>query len=144
MIKEAVNSLIKKYGTNNPFELCDLLNIKIMYSNLGPEIKGFFQRTPNGFEIVHINSCLEEMEKKYICAHELGHAILHVDLSIVFFLENRISYKNKYETQADKFAAELLIPDNYLNIEIKNMTISQLSCYFGVNEQLIKYKFGHW
>ncbi|HGU6173229.1 TPA: ImmA/IrrE family metallo-endopeptidase, partial [Escherichia coli] len=59
-------------------------------------------------------------------------------------LENRISYKNKYETQADKFAAELLIPDNYLNIEIKNMTISQLSCYFGVNEQLIKYKFGHW
>ncbi|HGU6173174.1 TPA: ImmA/IrrE family metallo-endopeptidase, partial [Escherichia coli] len=85
MIKEAVNSLIKKYGTNNPFELCDLLNIKIMYSNLGPEIKGFFQRTPNGFEIVHINSCLEEMEKKYICAHELGHAILHVDLSIVFF-----------------------------------------------------------
>jgi Zn-dependent peptidase ImmA (M78 family) len=145
MIKDIVNGLVETYKTNNPFELCDMLNINIMYNNLGTEIKGFFQRTPNGFEIIHINSILSYANKKYICAHELGHAILHVDLSISFFIENGLNnYRNKYESQADIFAAELLIPDNYSKCDIKNMSIEQLSCYFGVNERLIKYKFGWW
>lgn len=145
MIKEVVNGLIEKYGTNNPFELCDMLNINIMYSNLGSEIKGFVQRTPNGFEIIHINSCLSRINQKYICAHELGHAILHVDLSLSFFIESGLpTYRDRYEMQADKFAAELLIPDDYPKCEIANLTAEQLSHYFGVNERLIKYKFGWW
>jgi Zn-dependent peptidase ImmA (M78 family) len=140
MIKEIVSGIIEMYGTNDPFELCDFLNIKIMQSNLGQEIKGFFQRTKNGYEILHLNSELIPDEEKYICAHELGHAILHTDLSLQFFIENKLQIKNKYEIQADKFAAELLINavDKPL---LENMTINQMSYYYKVPIELIKYKF---
>lgn len=140
MIIDVVNGLLETYGTLNPFELCDLMNIKIIYNNLGKEIKGFFQRTPNDYEIIHLNSELVPEEKKYICAHELGHAILHTDLSISFFIENTLQVKNKYEIQADKFAAELLLYDIKSNYEIEGLTISQLSVYYGVPEHIIKLK----
>lgn len=140
MIKEIVSGLVEMYGTNDPFELCDSLNIKIMRSSLGQEIKGFFQRTQNGYEILHLNNKLIPEEEKYICAHELGHAILHTNLSLQFFIENTLQIKNKYEIQADKFAAELLLNNVDLSV-IKGATIKQLSCYFKVPMELIKYKF---
>lgn len=143
LIRDIVEGLLETYGTVNPFELCCNLDIKIIKSALGNEIKGFFQRTLEGYEIIHINSEIPEEEMKYICAHELGHAILHTDISISFFIENSLQVKNKYEIQADKFAAELLL----YNIELeqcdyKEMSISQLSAYFCVPESLLIIKRG--
>lgn len=140
MVNDIVAGLIETYKTTNPFEICDYLDIKIMRSDLGNEIRGFFQRTPNGYEIIHLNNNLNEHELKYVCAHELGHAIMHTDLSIGFFIENTFQVKGKYEIQADRFAAELLLPDN-LDCECKNMSIDQLACCFNVPKQLILYKF---
>lgn len=94
-----------------------------MISDLGNEIKGFFQRTPNGFKIIHLNSTLDTKESKYILAHELGHAILHTHLSIGLFLENNLLIKNKYENEADKFAAEILIDDHI----IRDVEFSELN-----------------
>lgn len=141
MLENIITGLIEMYQTNNPFEICDFLNIKIIRSNLGSEIKGFFQRSIEGYEIIHINSELNDNESKYICAHELGHAILHTDLSLQFFIENSLLIKNKYEIQADEFASELLIPDNLESCYFENMSTEQLSCYFGVPKKLIQYKF---
>ncbi|OAA93048.1 ImmA/IrrE family metallo-endopeptidase [Clostridium coskatii] len=140
MIKTIVSRLIKTYGTNNPFELCDFLGIKIMKSDLGNEIKGFFQRTANGYSIVHLNNNLNNNEIKYVCSHELGHAVIHPDLSIRFFMINKLQVKTKYEIQADKFAAELLLP-NRLDCEYKNMNVSQLSSCFSVPKELINYRY---
>lgn len=140
MIKDIVKGLVETYGTSNPFELCSSLDIKILHSNLGHEIKGFFQRTSDDYEVLHLNTDLMPEEEKYICAHELGHAILHTDLSLQFFIENNLQVKNKFEIQADKFAAELLLND-IDELAIKDMTTEQLSCYFGVPKELIKYKF---
>lgn len=141
MIKDIVNGLFETYGTINPFELCCNLGIKVIKSNLGKEIKGFFQRTEEGYEIIHINSEIPEEEMKYICAHELGHAILHTDMAISFFIENSLQIKKKYEIQADKFAAELLLYDLESDACcISEMTTAQLSAYFCVPESLIELK----
>lgn len=140
-IKDIVSGLLENYGTLNPFELCECLNIKIIKSNLGKEIKGFFHRTPEGYEVIHINSEACEHEMKYICAHELGHAILHTSISLRFFIENSLQVKNRYEIQADKFAAEILI-NHEINDEIYGeLNIEQLSSTFCVPSKLIKYKF---
>lgn len=140
MIKELILGLLDTYRTNNPFELCDYLEIKIIESNLGSEIKGFFQRTENDFEIIHLNSNLNYYDKKSTCAHELGHALMHTNLAIGFFIENTLQIKDRYEIQADKFAAELLLP-NKLDEEFKSMNIEQLSCVFKVPKEFIKYKY---
>lgn len=140
-IKEIVAGIFETYGTSNPFELCEYLDIKIIRSNLGNEIKGFFQRTTEGYEIIHINSELDEHEVKYICAHELGHAILHTDMSLSFFIENSMQVKNRYEIQADRFAAELLITPAINEHIYSELNIEQLSSSLCIPEKLIRYKF---
>ena len=44
---------------------------------------------------------------------------------------------SKYENEANKFAMELLIPDNFL-IENQNYTVGQIARRLGYNEELIK------
>jgi len=140
-IKGIVLSLLETYGTLNPFELCDRMNITILKSKLGNEIKGFFHRTPDGYEVIHINSSIDESEMKYICAHELGHAILHKSLSLGFFNSNSMQIINKYEIQADKFAAEILIDHEVYDNEYSELNIDQISSSICVPSKLIKYKF---
>mgnify|MGYP006910467043 CR=1 FL=1 len=41
-IIRAVEKLIKKYDTRDPYELCKLLGIKIHYYDLQKKLKGFF------------------------------------------------------------------------------------------------------
>lgn len=141
MIKHIVEGLSDLYKTKDPFKLCGCLNIKIIKSYLGSEIKGFFQETPNGFEIIHLNTNLTEEEEKYICAHELGHALLHTDISLQFFIDNKLQIKNKYEIQADKFAAELLIENALDKTEYTGLNIEQISSKLCVPVKLLKYKF---
>lgn len=142
LIKDIVDGMFETYETTDPFELCSNLGIKIIKSSLGKEIKGFFQRTETGYEIIHINSEIPEEEMKYICAHELGHAIMHTDMAISFFVDNSLQIKNKFELQADKFAAELLLYDiEYDSYSIKELNIDQLSSYYNVPKELIKYRF---
>jgi Zn-dependent peptidase ImmA (M78 family) len=141
MIRDIVEGLMEMYKARNPFELCKCLEIKVIFSDLGDEVKGFFQRTVEGYEIIHINERLSEEEQRYICAHELGHAILHTDISLSFFIENRLQVKNKYEIQADMFAAELLIEDNLTPVEYSGLNIEQICRCLCVPEKLMKYKF---
>lgn len=141
LIKNITAGLIETSGTNNPFEICEYLDIKIIYSSL-KSINGFFQRTADGYEIIHINSEIPEEEQKYVCAHELGHALLHPDMAISFFIQNKLLIKNKFEIQADMFAAELLIDlDSDEPPYLSDLSTEQLSSYFSVPAELIKYKF---
>lgn len=139
-IKDIVSGLLENYGTLNPFELCECLDIKILKSNLGNDIKGAFQGTAEGRVVIHINSEADEHEMKYICAHELGHAILHAKTSLGYFIENSMQVKNKYEIQADKFAAEILIDHEINDYEYSELSIEQLSSTICVPAKLIEYK----
>lgn len=116
-------------------------DIKLITSDLGDEIKGFFQRTETGYEIININLRLAEEEKKYIYAHELDHTLLHTEMSISFFIENSLQLKNKYEIEGDKFATELLIGDNINDIDYSELNVEQICSSLCVLVKLMKYKF---
>ena len=142
MIKDIANGLFEQYNTNNPFEICDYLGITVLKHNMGSKLYGFFQRTEDNIEILHINNTLDEYMQKYICAHELAHAILHVNLSIAFFINNPLMVKGRYEIEADRFAAELLINDNDIDLTyINGMTIEQIAAYYRVPKEIIELKF---
>ena len=84
---------------------------------------------------------MPEEEKKYICAHELGHALFHTEMSISFFIENNLQVKNKYEIEADKFAAELLIDDNINEFDCSELNVEQIFSSLCIPVKLMKYKF---
>jgi Zn-dependent peptidase ImmA (M78 family) len=139
-IKDIAIGLKEMYLSNDPFELCSCLDIIVLVHDLGKELLGFFQRTENGTEILHINSRLNDYERKYICGHELGHAILQPDLSISFFIENPLLIKNVYEIEADTFVSELLLEDNILE-KYEGFTIEQMAAAENVPKRLVELKF---
>lgn len=139
-VKDIVLGLIEIYDTRDPFELCHCLEIVLLKHDLGDELLGFFQRSRNGTEILHINNKLNYYTQRYICCHELGHAILQPELTLSFFINHPLQIKNKFEIQADKFAAELLLQD-YKITEYENLTIEQIAAVEKVPINLVQLKF---
>lgn len=84
-IKENVAKLTSKYKTNNPFLLAEYLSIKVYEKPLGT-IRGFYQYYKK-YKFIYINTDIEEKLKRVVCAHELGHAILHPRHNTVFLLQ---------------------------------------------------------
>lgn len=114
-IKLRVENLIKKYGTREPYKLCKMLKIKIIYSDLG-NIKGIYKKVVTN-KFIAINENLDEFCQKVVLAHELGHAILHHSKEIQSLKDYDLfpSFSNQLEIEANIFAAELLIDDNIEN-----------------------------
>ena len=110
-IRLKVLNLIVKYGTKNPFKLAKKLNIEILIEDLG-EVRGLFKKVLK-IKFIFINSKLSEFDKILVCAHELGHAILHSSSNYQFLIDNtRILRKSRLEDEANLFASYLLIPDD--------------------------------
>ena len=134
-IQSTISHLIKKYGTDNPFELADAMNIAIFYEDLGT-INGYYNK-PLRMKQIHINAALEEHMKKFTCAHELGHTVLHPGASTPFLRAKTFLSIDKMEIEANTFAVELLIP-NVLIQENSYLTSKQLSKLLGYQQALIE------
>jgi Zn-dependent peptidase ImmA (M78 family) len=74
-IKEIVRQLIKKYKSNDPFQIAKEKNIIILFAELGATL-GFYNSYKR-IQFIHLNNQLDEMMQRFVCAHELGHAVLH-------------------------------------------------------------------
>lgn len=117
--KRIAIGLIAKYGTNDPFELCNLLNIKIIYEDNFKSFFGMYCKIKDEKCII-INSSHDELTRRIICSHELGHSFQNSE-SVVFMKENYLFGTEKVENEANYFAAALvfgnLIPNDLVNDE---------------------------
>jgi Zn-dependent peptidase ImmA (M78 family) len=133
-----VNRLIKKYKTNNPFELCDSLGCIVMEVQL-VGVRGFYQYYDDN-NIIYIDLNLSAQTKKFVCAHELGHALMHKDTNVVY-LDTRTFLKTSiYERQANIFAINLIYPDDSFIEDYRDCTISQAAKCLNVSENLLEYR----
>ena len=132
-IVNQVESLVKRYGTRNPFILCQELGINIRFKELGTEIKAYFFYQSRIKTIV-INQRTTLSACRILCAHELGHGILHKKLAAMrgFHELELFDCLNTTEYEANLFAAELLIDDNEL-LELLN---NSEKSFFGVAKEL--------
>lgn len=141
-IHARVKHLVQKCGTRKPEKIAKELNIiikKVPFKS--QKTKGFFKKQ-FGKKFIVVNSNLDEFLQEIVIAHELGHAILHSNRLTSYIHEFTLFPRGKYENEANKFAAELLIDEkNVDKYFIQNMSINQLSCYFGIPERLVMYKF---
>lgn len=137
-IKNEVKKLINKYNTNNPFELCDILDIWVYIMPLG-KIEGHYTYTKRK-KVFFLNENLSEVEKYFCCAHELGHALLHTKSNVYFNSSKTFFVQNKFETQANEFAAELLIDDDLLK-EYEGYSLDKISVCTGIDIKYLELKF---
>lgn len=137
-----IHKLITKYNTRDPFKLSYLLNIDLIKYPLHHKIKGIFvfdSKTDTSHIVT--NSSLNYMMERFIIAHELGHALLHPCVSRYFIEDSTLFLPNKFEQEANLFAAELLINNDQLIDLLKNGdTLEKISYDLNVPKKLLEIK----
>lgn len=134
-IKQKANSMARKYNSRNPLEIIKNLNVILVYYPL-KDVRGFYQFFQRN-NIIYIDDNLPENEQIVVCAHELGHMLLHKN-SNALFMDTRTHFvTTKYENEADRFAINLLISDDDIENNLE-YTVNQLSRLFGYHERLIE------
>lgn len=139
-MKVRVERLIAKYGTRNPELLAKELGITILRKPFKNNI-GFFKKV-SGKKFIVLNSNLDQATQDIVLARELGVAILTSNTK-GDYTDKCISFTSMdFETEANKFAAELLISEKDIaNEHLKDFTLDQLARYYGFPKQLIEHKF---
>lgn len=139
-IDDYVVGIKEASGSSNPKDILDYLSIKVIRvlhsSTILQKKDSIYIRDLNGTEIIFIRDDLKEEVENFILAHEIGHAILHIDISAAY--HSRYDNKGKYERQADYFAAKLL-GIKLDTTEMQDWTTEQISTFTGVKEEVIEY-----
>lgn len=134
-IHSLAESIVRKYHTRNPFEIIKERNAILVYAPL-VDVRGFYQYFQRN-HLIYIDENLPETEKTFVCAHELGHMLMHKKANAVYMDTKTCFNTNKYEIEANTFAAELLIPDEVIQ-ENRKLTTEQLSRLLGYEQSLIE------
>ncbi len=119
-IDKEIEKLVKKYKTNNPFEIAKCKNIHIVYFEMHPDILGFYKYEKRNKFIV-LNTRSEEEERLFLCGHELGHTVMHEKVHTPYLRKNTFFSVDKVECEANYFATHLLLYNkNLQDYETKN------------------------
>lgn len=113
------------WNTNDPFTIAKRLGIVVLFRDNC--INGFTAQTVkfDGYPtIISINDSFTDFSKKVLCAHEIGHALLHAD-SINHFAITSKNISTNVEREANLFAIALLANNNideYIDIPLENLS----------------------
>ena len=108
--------ILEKHGERRPARLADSMGILVRFEPMGTQekaCKGFFLYQSR-MSLITVNSELDEDRQRIILAHELGHAVLHRNISASFHDFSFFDDRSMLEYEANLFAAELLIDDEEL------------------------------
>lgn len=126
-----------KHDTRDPFRIAEDLGIVVIPAPL-VGVRGLRQYVHRRV-VIYINSNLEEQQQRLVCAHELGHHFCHRGMNRIFMDRNTYMVPGRYETEAHRFAAELLYTDEELQ-PFLTRSITDAAQYMGVPLPLAEYR----
>lgn len=123
-IVQKVSELIEKIGIGNPpIVITDILE----HLNLEAKLAKFENDNVLGMlckNIIYINEKQSNLNSRFVIAHEVGHYILenfNRDTNDVVYSRDIFSDNSSKEKIANIFAAELLIPTEFLRKDLKRI-----------------------
>lgn len=135
--KRIAASLVRKHRTRDPFRLADALGYVVIRTPL-QGIRGFYQYIKRCY-VIYIDSALGEQEARFVCAHEIGHALMHRGYNRIFMDSHTYFPTNKYEIEANHFALDLLYDDDDLR-DLLEYPVQLAADYMGVSTELAEYR----
>lgn len=134
------NSILQKCNSRDPYKIARQCGIELIVKELGA-LKGFYKviyRNP----FIFLNKSMSRSMARLVCAHELGHHLLHREFATFGFEETSLfSPASRREYEANLFAAELLIADKEIAELLEyGYTEGQIAAAIGMDRQLTELK----
>lgn len=136
------------FPEDNLVELVKQLGIEVYETKFVKDetIDGFLEypTKPTEQPKIYLNKNRPSSRKKFTLAHELGHYILHHNTKRKYRLEqldySKSDSNTKEETEANYFAASLLVPEKKLRsiLKLSKGDITVAAEYFGVSKPVIE------
>jgi Zn-dependent peptidase ImmA (M78 family) len=125
--------LLKEHGYALPIDVESIINkhgIHIRHQPMEESVSGMLV-VKDDRATIGINQSHHPNRQRFTLAHELGHYLLHrrstqvfVDASTMFFRDGVAAEgKDKFEIEANAFAAELLMPETVLLDLIRHQSV---------------------
>ncbi len=135
--KRLAESLVHKYGTRDPFEIARALGYIVIRMPLYG-IRGFYQYVKR-CHVIFIDSGLNKQDSCFVCAHEIGHSLLHKGYNRIFLDTHTHFVVKRYENEANRFAVDLLYDDSDL-LDFREHPIQVAAECMGVSTELAEYR----
>lgn len=136
-------------------QIAQYAGVEVLYKPAEQDISGFVYRHDNEV-VIGINEDHPPTRQRFTLAHELGHLLLH---DKDFFIDHFEKFRNVKSSQAvdpdeieaNAFAAELLMPEEFIFRDISqlddNLTvdaaIKQLADRYFVSEKSMRIRLNH-
>jgi len=136
-IKPLAEKLAREHDTRDPFVIASSMKYVLIDAQL-EGVRGFYQYARRR-HIMYVDSDLPPQDRRWVCAHELGHSLLHKNLNRIFMDSYTFMTTNRFEREADRFAVSLLISDAEL-LDFTGCSIAQIAECYGLNYDLAEYR----
>ncbi len=125
---------VSRYGIIDLFKECERLGYKLIRYPIGENANLGFTLRKDHDTIIFTNSSSRLSREIFTLAHEIGHAVLHMD-DMQSFIDDSITIvgrsTDEKEQEANYFAACLLMPDDeverFFDLELSNFEKNGLS-----------------
>lgn len=132
-IDNIVIGILDYYGTNNPYEILDSMDIDVIkVDKANPILLNKNCVYIVELNIIYIRDDLALNYELFFLRHELGHILLHLDSTNSYIVNN-----GKIEKQANYFALKLsnITLDE---VDLYGMTIEQIACCIALPQSAFK------
>jgi Zn-dependent peptidase ImmA (M78 family) len=111
----------------------------VRFSERSSDVSGFYDAVENA---IYVNAEEYPLRQTFTVAHELCHSLLHKEWAAsseykILLRDQAANDNDPYEKEANAFAANLLVPREFLDRYI-SLTPEQLSRLFAVSVPMIK------
>jgi IrrE N-terminal-like domain len=156
-LSEQHKEIFDRYSNETPVRVAAMaheLGLEVFKSPLKPNISGLIEPSEtakSGFRI-RINRHELAERQRFTLAHEIGHYVLHRDKiggGIVDSVMYRSNLSSRYEVEANKFAADLIMPMVRVKEKFDQLgrvpsdeAIASLASHFRVSQAAMRIRLG--
>jgi Zn-dependent peptidase ImmA (M78 family) len=132
LVQRSAEALLVKHGIESAPVPVDVIAARegatIVYVEADSDLSGFLYRQGAGGTVIGVNRTESPPRRRFTIAHEIGHLLLHasqrvhVDKTATVFHRGPSSSQgvNEHEVEANLFAAELLMPRQMLEADVRS------------------------
>lgn len=136
-VPSAVARLSALHQSHDPFKIAKDLDIQILTNDLGDEVYGFYNKVRR-IKFIHLNSRMVDEDIRFVCAHELIHAVFHPNENTPKLSRVTLTSSSKIEAQANCGATHLLI-DGQHEADLYLPTKQDILSYYAIPLEMEKY-----